>query len=354
MKLMKHITIALVLSAIPAMAFGQVTVTTACDAENVNCHVTPYFHGSGGFVAPAPADATELDYYVKCGNFAYAYEAAVSDGVASGLVECDEEGAVVQVQGALHGGWYWINDSVSSATAALMSEDVGGNAKTAPVDPGGLTKAGTETATFFRHESSGRVAILSHILPTPPIAACAGQADAASDCRLSSASQWGITATVPGATASAAPVSVAGGVVNRPTGDTATNVTVTVQPNGGHLLTAENVTSGGAATVTGGKVGTADRAAPDGVAAARDVNAAGAKVTYTVSVAKNDGRCAATNVDRGTREPVVVSVPAPSAGAVPLPTAALTVSFDVTCAPLASSSQQGEELVPENAFPAAR
>ncbi len=347
MKLMKHITIALVLSAIPAMAFGQVTVTTACDAENVNCHVTPYFHGSGGFVAPAPADATKLDYYVKCGSFAYAYEAAVSDGVAAGLVECDEDGAVVQVQGALHGGWYWINDSVSSATAALMSEDVGGNAKTAPVDPGGLTKAGTETATFFRHESSGRVAILSHILPTPPIAACAGQADAASDCRLSSASQWGITATVPGATASAAPVSVAGGVVNRPTGDTATDVTVTIQPNGGHLLTATNATSGGATTVSGGDV-----SLPGGVTVA-DVTPDGAKISATVSVAKDDARCATTNVDRNTRQPVVVTVKAPTGGVVPVPTKDLTVSFHVSCAPV-PASQQGEELVPENTFPAAR
>ena len=54
MKLMKHITIALILCAIPAVAFGQagsadaVMTSTTCPDP---CYVAPLFTGAGGFVA---------------------------------------------------------------------------------------------------------------------------------------------------------------------------------------------------------------------------------------------------------------------------------------------------------------
>ncbi len=75
----------------------------------------------------------------------------------------------------MDGGWYWINDDLNSAVASLLPKTVVGNAQTAPIDPGGLTFDKGDNATFVKHEGSGRVGILQHIMPTPPVAACGGK-----------------------------------------------------------------------------------------------------------------------------------------------------------------------------------
>ncbi len=80
MKLMKHITIALVLSVIPAMAFGQVGAIDAAMVDvlcpDAECHTATYFQGSGGFVGMATeddeatekVDESEVAFIVSCGN----------------------------------------------------------------------------------------------------------------------------------------------------------------------------------------------------------------------------------------------------------------------------------------------
>ena len=58
MKLMKHITIALVLCAIPAMAFAQDVTCDECT------HVVSVYAGHGGFIATAAEDA-EMVIWVR-------------------------------------------------------------------------------------------------------------------------------------------------------------------------------------------------------------------------------------------------------------------------------------------------
>ena len=62
MKLMKHITIALVLCAIPAMAFAQ---TAGCDDCN---HTVSYYKGTGGLIATADDDAEMVGFVASCGG----------------------------------------------------------------------------------------------------------------------------------------------------------------------------------------------------------------------------------------------------------------------------------------------
>ena len=208
MKLMKHITIALVICAIPAVAFGQLGVVidgakavVVCPKDE--CYAAPYFAGTGGFVAMGSTmdDADTADkneamdtvaVAVSCGNVVETMEFTPDeDGMVrqafdetNGLA-CAAGGGSFVIHGIEEGGWYWINDTMSSAVGSLVPLNVYGNARITPVDPGGVTITpaamfsasepnGTATAymaaaSYVSHEMSGRVGIIPHILPTEPI-----------------------------------------------------------------------------------------------------------------------------------------------------------------------------------------
>ena len=142
MKLMKHITIALVLSVIPAMAFGQVgaidaaMVDVLCPAAE--CHTATYFQGSGGFVGMATeddedtedTDESEVAFIVSCGATTTRAVAEKDEmGVvrqvfneANGLA-CAADGEI-NIHRLMPGGWYWINDGINSAVGSLLPKTV--------------------------------------------------------------------------------------------------------------------------------------------------------------------------------------------------------------------------------------
>ena len=248
MKLMKHITIALVLSAIPAMAFGQVGAIDAAMVDILcpatECHTATYFQGSGGFVgmatpdieATAMVDESEVAFIVSCGNVTTRAVAEKDDMGVVRQVFNEENGLAcaaggkIDIHRLMPGGWYWINDDVNSAVASLMPKTVLGKAqpRVDPFDPGGLTVSPGDNATYVKHEATGRVGILQHIQPVPPITGCKGGAAAASSCVLGAASDWGLTAAAPLGIRSAM-VNVAGATIKRPAEAVdAYNVTVTL------------------------------------------------------------------------------------------------------------------------------
>ena len=212
-------------------------VDVLCPATE--CHTATYFQGSGGFVGMATEDVegtemvdeSEVAFIVSCGNVTTRMVAEKDDmGVvrqvfseANGLA-C-AAGGEINIHRLMPGGWYWINDEENSAVGSLIPKTVLGNAQVKPFDPGGLTLSTQKdgAATLVKHEASGRVGILQHIQPVPPVAGCKGTAAAASSCVLGAASDWGLTATVM---VKGKPVSVAGTTVKRAA--EAYNVTVTL------------------------------------------------------------------------------------------------------------------------------
>ena len=179
MKLMKHITIALVLCAIPAMAFGQ---TVSCE----DCtHELSYYMGEGGFVATAGEDAKMVTYVATCGGITRTGELTPNDdGVVAMLfnmdnnlachsASVDDDGVTknrLQVGPVMDGGWYWITDDMNSAVGNLVAQDVLDNEAVKLTGAGeGVSMAMGMGAVFMKETSSGRVGILPNILPEPPM-----------------------------------------------------------------------------------------------------------------------------------------------------------------------------------------
>ena len=172
MKLMKHITIALVLCAIPAMAFGQ---TVSCD----DCtHTVSVYMGGGGLIATAD-DADMVSYVATCGGLTRHGElAANDDGVVSTLftmangLACHSDGGSFRLGPIMDGGWYWITDDANSAVGNLVAEDILDNTTVAITSAGdSVTPTMGKGAVYLKHAASGRVGILPNILPEPPVAA---------------------------------------------------------------------------------------------------------------------------------------------------------------------------------------
>ncbi len=172
MKLMKHITIALVLCAIPAMAFGQ---AVSCD----DCtHVVSVYMGEGGLIAMAD-DAEMVTWVATCGSITRFGElAANDDGVVSTLFTTDNglacnasgDGNKFQLGPIKDGGWFWMTRGTDSATGSLVAMDTLEN------DTVEITSAGTADvammdgrgAVLVEQASTGRVGILPNILPEEP------------------------------------------------------------------------------------------------------------------------------------------------------------------------------------------
>ena len=175
---MKHIRVALALCALPATAFAQDVVCHACD------HVAPYFRGVGGFIGTVADGVDEVTFVASCGNVTTTGEAQVHGDTASQLfshrngLACDREDGALEIAGLEDGGWYWITEERNSAVGPLLRVDVLGNETTALTNAGpGVTLAEGRGAVFLKELSTGRVGILSNILPAPeeglePMNAC--------------------------------------------------------------------------------------------------------------------------------------------------------------------------------------
>lgn len=352
MKLMKHIMVALVLCAIPAVAFGQVNADAECPDP---CYVAPYFSGSGGFVgkqamadnaATMDTDEGAVTFAVTCDNVITTGSASVdSMGIArqvfnmdNGLA-CGEADGKIEISNLAPGGWYWIHDDPNSAVSSLVNVNVLGNANMVkPTDPGGVTMSTMKdgAATFVKHEPSGRVGILSHVMATPDPALCGGKANVANNCMLKATYGVGLMVGTKDIGAS----------VTRGGADGMTSVAVTASVTGSGYILIDNTMPVGAAFAIAGAGSTATS-----MVATPGVTISGSTITVA---AENNGRCAGTNPDRGTPVGVVVTAtPTKTPNALPpLGATGVTRSFSVVCPALASGSGvAGQELVPENPFP---
>lgn len=131
--------------------------------------------GEGGFVGEAVGEEVHIVHSCE-GRTTTIREEPDSDGIVrfamiddNGL-SCHSDGGSVEIQGLMDGGWYWINDELNSAVSPLLAKDTLGNMMTEPTDPGGVTVMASDYGSFVKHERTGRVGIIPHILPAPEAA----------------------------------------------------------------------------------------------------------------------------------------------------------------------------------------
>ncbi len=165
---------ALLLGATVGAGFGQSSFTCPED----ECHVAPYFMGSGGFVGMAADGVDEVTFGVTCGGVITSGEAEPNNGIVGvylgGNYACnDEDGGKVEIRGLDDGGWYWITDAMNSAVASLVAKAALDTTAVMPTDPDSaditLTKMDGGASTLVKQASTGRVGILHHVgfLPEP-------------------------------------------------------------------------------------------------------------------------------------------------------------------------------------------
>ncbi len=180
MKLMKRVSIALVLCAIPAMAVGQVTTTCA------GCtHALSHYMGAGGFIATATEGTKKVTWLGQCGGVTRTGELVPNDdGLVSALftrengLACMAEKASFELGPIMDGGWFWITDDKNSAVGLLVDKEV---YKALKYDAIELASAGDGVkmtagmgAVYLKETATGRVGILPNILPKPitPLRKC--------------------------------------------------------------------------------------------------------------------------------------------------------------------------------------
>ena len=166
MKLMKHITIALVLCAIPAMAFGQ-----AADCEGCS-HQVPIYMGAAGLIATADG-ADMVNYKATCGNVTRTGEMmADDDGIVTMLLDgdlvCDDEDGTFELGPIMDGGWFWMHMGDNSGVGNLVANGILMNEMTAITDPGDSVEITDGAGASLLMHTSGRFGILPNILPEPP------------------------------------------------------------------------------------------------------------------------------------------------------------------------------------------
>ena len=167
MKLMKRIMIALVLCAIPALAFGQ---TVSCE----DCtHDVSVFMGDGGFIAEAAGDDKVIWAATCSGVYHHGELEPDEDGMVMlqfmdrGIV-CDAEGGHLQVGPVKDGGWFWITGDTNSAVGTLVNQDILGNPETRIASAGrGMKMTPGRGAVLLKETATGRLGLLSTILPVP-------------------------------------------------------------------------------------------------------------------------------------------------------------------------------------------
>ncbi len=245
-----HLTIALVLCAIPAMVFGQIVSCEACT------HDVSIYMGDGGLIAEADG-VDEVTWVATCGDVTHHGELEPdNDGVVmmqftdSGLV-CNAETSRFQIGPVEDGGWFWITRDTDSAVGPLVNQDVLDNARAGIANPGpGVTMKRGRGAVLLREKSTGRLSLLPDILPEPPMAALrtcgydtGGPAAAPTytrrlaDCALGDGGTL-VVATVTGYYTGKTVVIPDGGAVTRPAGIGEIPVEADLWMNGsGHFTT---------------------------------------------------------------------------------------------------------------------
>ena len=140
---MKNIvSLAVLVGAVPALLFGQVTV----DCPEETCQVAPYFQGTGGFVGESAGNDGDnaVRFFVICGNLTISSSVLPdADGIVRKALTEEEglycragDGGRLEFDNLKPGGWYWINDERNSAVSAMIPKDAVGNDQIVPVDPG--------------------------------------------------------------------------------------------------------------------------------------------------------------------------------------------------------------------------
>ncbi len=338
---------AILIVAFPALLSGQ---SAAC--EGANCQLAPYYEGTGGFVGDAArvddptttTDESEVTFIVTCGNVTTRGTAMPDSAgvvrqaltVENGFACQAASGGTIEIDGLKDGGWYWINDDTNSAVTALIRKDSLGHPRVTPTDPGGVVLKSVEggAATFAKHEPSGRVGIIPHIVPRKPVPDCSGAAgsDTAVDCVLGSPDGWVLRTPTSSFT--------------RPTGGDP-DVEVTVTLTGARFITTGTVAATADLDIHGSVAGVA-LSAVSGAPPAMDEPGV---LEWTVTVASDANRCASTNPDRLNEQTVTVEVASADEVIPGLPTDGVEVSFTVVCSAVTPSSQ-GVELAPGgNPFP---
>ena len=336
------IQVALLVAAAPALLSSQ-TVTVNCPEET--CQVAPYFAGNGGFVGePAGLDdESEVTFFVICGNVTISATVAPDgDGIVrqalTGALSC-RAGARgrIEVDNLKPGGWYWINDDQNSAVSALIPKLAVGNEQIQPTDPGGviLDAERNGLGTYVKHEPTGRVGIIPHLVPTRAIPGCSGQVGEASaiDCHLGSPEGWRLEAS---------PSSI----VRPMGGQTGKDVIVT--------LYGENFLS------TGTIYALAEVEYHHSVAGIQFTQATGERpargdsgvLKWAVGVEEDDSRCLPANNDPDRESPQTLTFKiVEMEGVIPnLHEDGVETTITVNC-PDGTAATLAAELVPENPFP---
>ncbi len=343
----KLILVAALPAAAPALLLAQ-SVTVDCPEER--CQIAPYFAGSGGFVGTSAGfdGETDVRFFLICGTVAIAATAEPDDnGIVrqslaedSGLYCRPGTRGRIEVDNLKPGGWYWINDDENSAVAAFIPKDAMGNEQIEPTDPGGVVLDGERggLATYVKHEPTGRVGIIPHVVPSRAIPGCEGAAGEASatNCHLGSPEGWRVSAS--------------GSSVTRPSGTQADrHVVVTLY--GENFITTRTLSARAAVEHDSSVQGVTLRQAGSEPTA---VGEAGV-LKWLVVVAADENRCSISNnhPDRGEAQEITFSVEAMD-GAIPaLGADGIETTFTVTC-PGDSAASAGTDLVPENPFPVDR
>ncbi len=340
----KIIPVALSIAAVPALLLAQ-TVTVDCPEDR--CQVAPYFAGTGGFVGTSAGvgGQTDVQFFLICGTVTISATAVPDrDGVVrqalsedNGLYCRPETRGRIEVDNLEPGGWYWINDDRNSAVAAFIPKEAMANEQFEPTDPGGIVLDSERggLGTYVKHEPTGRVGIIPHVVPAKAIRGCEGalREASATNCHLGSSEDWRITASTSS--------------VTRPSGDGA-NRSVVFTLHGKNFVTTRTLSVRAAveydSSVQGIVFGQTGGEAPaEGEAGV---------LKWYVGVGADDSRCLPANnhPDRGKAQEITFKVEAMD-GAIPtLGDDGLETTFDVNC-PDASAANAGAELVPENPFP---
>ena len=334
---LKPIFAYLLAGAVPALALGQ-SVNIVCPAES--CHFAPYFRGEGGFVgerAPAHVDdrgePLPVRFVLSCGRVTVSGEVEPDAGGIvrqlltgrGGLACLGGDGGTFELQGLRDGGWYWINDRKNSAVFTLLRLGARNNPETIPLDPGGVTMTTIRkgAATYVKHEPTGRVGILSNILPVAATPDCSGEANEVDACVLGAPEDWEFVLTM--------------GEDDAPVGSEAiergANVSVRVSLVGRSYVRTGTVATG--ISLSSGTRGETILSAPEEVTVSSTPPdpVEGGEQAWTILVADDPDRCDATHPDRRLEQTVVATASAALTGAIPAFAAGEgpSASFTINC-----------------------
>ncbi len=339
----KLIPVAVSVAAVPALLLAQ----GECPEER--CQVAPYFAGTGGFVGTSAGFGGETDvrFFVVCGTTTISATAVPDDDGIVRQTLAENNGLYcrpgtrgrIEVDNLEAGGWYWINDDENSAVAAFIPKDAMDNEQIEPTDPGGLVLDSERggLGTYVKHEPTGRVGIIPHVVPVKAVPGCKGAAGAESarNCHLGSVEGWRLSAS--------------GSSVTRPSGSEADrNVVVTL--HGENFITTRTLSARAEIDYDSSVHGIALRASGGEPTAEGEPGV----IKWLVTVGADDNRCLPANdhPDRSKAQELTFSIEAMD-GAIPaLGDDGLETTFQVNC-PDDSASSAGAELVPENPFPPA-